>query len=122
MCLCRGYQLDYVLNTHHHWDHTGGNMELKRKYNATVVGPDADRDRIPGIDVALKDGDEWDFGEIKMRVFDTPGHTRGHISLYFPAAASVFTGRFKCVGKCMRCVNRGYTVYDGMWTSFRRQP
>lgn len=32
----KGLSLDFILNTHHHWDHTGGNVELKRKYNAKV--------------------------------------------------------------------------------------
>ena len=48
----RGLNLDYILNTHHHWDHTGGNEELKKRYKSRVVGPKADRDRIPAIDVA----------------------------------------------------------------------
>eukprot|EP01023_Acetabularia_acetabulum_P051530 TRINITY_DN57049_c0_g1_i3.p1 TRINITY_DN57049_c0_g1~~TRINITY_DN57049_c0_g1_i3.p1 ORF type:complete len:164 (-),score=18.35 TRINITY_DN57049_c0_g1_i3:44-535(-) len=51
--------LDYILNTHHHWDHTGANVELKKKYGATIVGPKADEDRIPGIDIALKEGETW---------------------------------------------------------------
>lgn len=92
MSLNRGYDLNYILNTHHHWDHTGGNEELKRKYKCTVVGALADRHRIPGIDVELKEGDEWKFGNLTMSVFETPGHTVGHISLYFPQASSVFTG------------------------------
>jgi len=88
----RGLDLDFILNTHHHWDHTGGNLELKEKYKCTVVGPAADRDRIPGIDVELRDGDEWKFGDLKMQVFDTPGHTKGHITLYFPEAGALFPG------------------------------
>lgn len=88
----RGWQLDYILNTHHHWDHTGGNLELKKSTGCTIVGPKADKDRIPGIDVALGDGDVWKFGEQDMQVFDTPGHTRGHITLYFPQGQSLFPG------------------------------
>lgn len=89
---CRGLKADYILNTHHHFDHTGGNLELKQRYGATVVGPAADQDRIPGIDISLKDGDTWDYGQLQMRVFDTPGHTRGHITLYFPQAEALFPG------------------------------
>lgn len=44
-----------------------GNEELKRKYRLTIVGPKADRDRIPGIDVALGEGDTWDFGQLQMQ-------------------------------------------------------
>lgn len=90
---CRGLKLDFILNTHHHWDHTGGNTELKRHYNCQIVGPKADKDRIPGIDIALGDGDTWHFGNLEMRVFDTPGHTRGHITLWFPEAEALFPGR-----------------------------
>ena len=67
-------------------------MELKRRYSCQIVGPKADKDRIPGIDVALGDGDTWQFGDLEMRVFDTPGHTRGHITLWFPDAEALFPG------------------------------
>ena len=33
----KGLTLDYILNTHHHWDHTGGNADLKKEYNAKVL-------------------------------------------------------------------------------------
>lgn len=58
----------------------------------TIVGPKADEDRIPGIDVALADGDTWGFGGLTMHVMDTPGHTRGHITLWFPEADALFPG------------------------------
>ena len=73
-------------------DHTGGNLELKEKYKLTIVGPKADEERIPGIDVALADGETWAFGGLEMHVFDTPGHTRGHITLWFPEADALFPG------------------------------
>ncbi|KAK6930523.1 Hydroxyacylglutathione hydrolase, C-terminal domain [Dillenia turbinata] len=84
--------LTYILNTHHHYDHTGGNAELKSKYGAKVIGSAVDRDRIPGIDIALKDGDKWMFAGHEVFVFETPGHTRGHISFYFPGSGAIFTG------------------------------
>lgn len=56
------------------------------------MGPKADEDRIPGIDVALADGETWEFGSLTMHVFDTPGHTRGHITLWFPEADALFPG------------------------------
>ncbi|KAI8470855.1 MAG: beta-lactamase-like protein [Monoraphidium minutum] len=89
----RGWGLDYVLNTHHHGDHTGGNLELKRAFpGLQIVGPRADAARIPGIDVQVGDGDEFAFGGHAVRVFDTPGHTRGHITLWVPGAAALFPG------------------------------
>ncbi|XP_042482064.1 probable hydroxyacylglutathione hydrolase 2, chloroplastic isoform X2 [Macadamia integrifolia] len=84
--------LTYILNTHHHHDHTGGNTELKARYGAKVIGSGTDIDRIPGIDIALNDGDTWMFAGHEVLVMETPGHTRGHICYYFPGSGSIFTG------------------------------
>ena len=43
------------MNTHHHADHVDGNLKLKEKYNSKIVGFDLDKDRIPGIDITLKE-------------------------------------------------------------------
>ena len=87
-----GWRLTHILNTHHHWDHTGGNLELKEKTGARIVGPRADEARIPGIDVALGEGEEFQFGAETAQIFDIPGHTRGHIAFYFPRAKALFSG------------------------------
>lgn len=87
-----GWRLTHILNTHHHWDHTGGNLELKEKTGALIVGPKADEARIPGIDVALAEGDEFKFGAESAQIFDIPGHTRGHIAFYFPRSKALFSG------------------------------
>ena len=50
-----GIKLRYILNTHHHYDHVGGNLELKNKYGSKIVAFEGDRDRIPGIDILVKD-------------------------------------------------------------------
>uniref|UniRef100_A0A803Q313 hydroxyacylglutathione hydrolase n=1 Tax=Cannabis sativa TaxID=3483 RepID=A0A803Q313_CANSA len=84
--------LTYILNTHHHHDHTGGNVELKARYGAKVIGSAIDRNRIPGIDIVLDDGDKWMFAGHEVHVMETPGHTRGHISFYFPGSGAIFTG------------------------------
>lgn len=89
----RGWGLQHILNTHHHSDHVGGNLELKRRYGAAIVGPAADRDRIPGIDTALADGDSFPlFGTTEVKVFDTPGHTRGHVAFWLPSEDALFPG------------------------------
>lgn len=88
----KNWNLNYILNTHHHYDHTGGNIELKERYGAKVIGSGADDDRIPGIDIALNDGDKWMFAGHEVLVLATPGHTRGHITFYFPGSKAVFTG------------------------------
>ncbi|KAI4324345.1 hypothetical protein L6164_023892 [Bauhinia variegata] len=84
--------LTYILNTHHHHDHTGGNVELKARYGAKVIGPGIDKERIPGIDICLNDGDKWMFAGHEVFIMETPGHTRGHISFYFPGSGAIFTG------------------------------
>ncbi|TYG77893.1 hypothetical protein ES288_D02G012300v1 [Gossypium darwinii] len=88
----KNWNLTYILNTHHHHDHTGGNAELKARYGAKVIGSGIDKDRIPGIDIVLNDGDKWMFAGHEVHVIETPGHTRGHISFYFPSSAAIFTG------------------------------
>jgi len=89
----KGYNLDYIFNTHHHWDHTGGNMELKAVYpQAKIIGPRADQARIPGIDQSYGEGDSFKFGPLDVKVFDTPGHTKGHITFWIPGADALFPG------------------------------
>ncbi|XP_020085875.1 probable hydroxyacylglutathione hydrolase 2, chloroplastic [Ananas comosus] len=88
----KNQNLTYILNTHHHYDHTGGNLELKARYGAKVIGSGKDKDRIPGIDIALHDGETWMFARHQVLVMETPGHTRGHVSYYFPGCGAVFTG------------------------------
>jgi hydroxyacylglutathione hydrolase len=88
----RGWKLTHIINTHHHPDHTGGNLELKAATGAIVVGPQADKGRIPGIDVAVGDGDTFKFGDEAATVFDVPGHTRGHIAYWFKDSAALFSG------------------------------
>ena len=87
-----GWKLTHILNTHHHHDHTGGNLELKAATGAIIVGPLADRARIPGIDVALAEGDTLKFGNEEAKVFDVPGHTRGPIAFWFPKSRALFSG------------------------------
>ncbi len=87
-----GWRLTHILNTHHHADHTGGNLALKEASGCKIVGPRADRDRIPGIDLALGEGDTYWFGAEMGRIFDIPGHTRGHIAFWFAQSSALFCG------------------------------
>ncbi len=112
-----GWKLDEVLATHHHNDHVGGVPDLKDKYGCKVVGPRADRDRIPNIDVEVGDGDTYRFGAAEARVFDTPGHTRGHIAYWFPASKALFCGDTLFALGCGR-VFEG--TMDQMWTSLSK--
>ena len=84
--------LKYILNTHHHFDHVGGNIELKEKYGAKIVGSRNDEDRIPGIDIKLSEGESFNFNGFKSEILEIPGHTLGHIAFYFESESIVFTG------------------------------
>lgn len=85
-------RLDYILNTHHHVDHVDGNLKLKEKYSAKVLGFELDKNRIPGIDILLKEGKLYKIGNLEFEVIFTPGHTAGHIAFYFQKEKVVFTG------------------------------
>ena len=85
-------KLNYILNTHHHFDHVGGNIELKEKYNAKVIGFEGDKHRIPGIDITLQDNEKWNFGNSVIKILHIPGHTLGHICFFFEKEKIAFTG------------------------------
>ncbi len=85
-------KLDYILNTHHHADHVDGNIELKKKYNSRIIGFYSDKDRIPGIDILLKDNQNQKIGNLVFKTMFIPGHTRGHVAFYFKEKKIIFTG------------------------------
>ena len=85
-------KIDYIFNTHHHFDHTGGNLELKKKYKAKIIGSKKDEKRIPGIDIKLSDNENFKLGDVNFRIFFIPGHTTGHICFYSEDEKVVFTG------------------------------
>ena len=85
-------KIDFIMNTHHHFDHTGGNLELKEKYNCKIIGSSKDEKRIPGIDVKLQNNDIFKFGNIEFKIILVPGHTSGHICFYSDKEKIIFTG------------------------------
>jgi hydroxyacylglutathione hydrolase len=111
----RGWKLTHILNTHHHFDHTGGNLPLKEQFRAKVVGPEKDRDRIPGIDEGVSEAAPWTFGARRVPVLEIPAHTRAHIAFVFDDA--VFTGDTMFAMGCGR-------LFEGtpamMWTSLSK--
>ena len=113
----KGWTLTHILNTHHHGDHAGGNEELKEKTGCTIIGPKADAERIPGIDAGVGDGDIVTFGTYTAAVYDTPGHTRGHICFHFEDPGIAFVGDTLFALGCGR-------LFEGtpaqMWTSLSK--
>lgn len=88
----KGWRLTHILNTHHHGDHIGGNMDLRADSHAVLIGPKAEIDRIQEMDATYGDGDRFQLGSQTVQVFDTPGHTRGHCAFYFEPAGLLFCG------------------------------
>ena len=87
-----GRGLDWILITHHHADHTAGNLGLKERFGCKIAGPAAEADKVPGIDVKLADGDAFALGAETAAIIATPGHTRGHISYHFAGSQALFSG------------------------------
>tara|TARA_B110000090_G_C13175757_1_gene367228 strand:+ start:26 stop:745 length:720 start_codon:yes stop_codon:yes gene_type:complete len=85
-------KLKFILNTHHHYDHVGGNQKLKEKYGASIIGYKGDKERIPGIDIFVDDQETWIHENFEAKVIHVPGHTLGHICFYFTKEESIFTG------------------------------
>lgn len=97
-----GLRPDYILNTHHHWDHVNGNPKLVKKYGAKIVAPKAEASKIKGAEVLLSDGDVFSLGQSEARIIETPGHTAGGICYYFEESGIVFTGDTLFVMGCGR--------------------
>ena len=85
-------KLEYILNTHHHFDHIGGNEELKKKFGSTILGFKEDSHRIPKIDILLEDNQIWRAKNFTAQIIHIPGHTSGHICFHFFNEKLAFTG------------------------------
>jgi len=85
-----GWRLTHILNTHHHPDHTGGNLALKEKTGCRIVGPGGGK--VPGIDAEVREGSSVPFGNVIAKVLETPGHTLDHIIYWFESEGIAFVG------------------------------
>lgn len=113
----RGWGLDAILLTHHHYDHIDGVEELRRTYGASVYGAKADAHRLPPLDHAVSVDESFDlFGE-PVIVIDVSGHTIGHIAFYLPDSAAVFTADSLMALGCGRLFEGSPAM---MWDSLQR--
>ena len=90
-------QLIAIFNTHHHFDHVGGNQKLIQHFpDLCVYGGAEDRGRIPQQQVFLTEKDTDKFANRVAKIFFIPGHTRAHIAYYFPPTMPGETGELFC--------------------------
>ena len=110
----KNWNLDQIINTHHHHDHTGGNSELKKKYKSQLIAPSYEKDRISDIDIFVSDGDTISIAGADSKAIHTPGHTLGHVCFYIPEEKYLFSGDTMFYLGCGR-------VFEGtmeeMWNS-----
>lgn len=85
----RGLLLRMILSTHHHTDHTAGNIGLKEKTGCLVAGGDR---RIAGVDRIVKDHEIITIGPFIVECLAAPGHTKDGMVFYFKAMSALFTG------------------------------
>ena len=117
-------RIEMILNTHHHPDHVGGNLEIKRETGAKIVGPDS---RIRGIDHIVRDEDVLRLGDSRIRVIATPGHTSNGVSFYLPSSRAgeggvLFSGDTLFSGGCGRLFEGSPEVLWGSLTRVANLP
>jgi len=107
--------LTHILNTHHHWDHTDGNLALKKDFACLIIGSAADAARIPSIDIHVSEESPPQIAGLDIAVLDVPGHTIGHIA--YVARGALFCGDTLFGAGCGR-------LFEGapeqMWRSLQR--
>jgi hydroxyacylglutathione hydrolase len=113
----RGWKLTHILTTHHHADHTDGNLALKAATGCTIIGPKAEAARIPGIDRQVAEPDQFDLAGVAVHVLDTPGHTAGHVSYWLPSESVAFAGDTLFAMGCGRLLEGDARM---MWTSLSK--
>ena len=113
----KGWTLTHILTTHHHGDHVEANAALKARFGVTIIGPEREKAKIPGIDLAVSGGETLDVGGIRVEVIDTPGHTLGEISYFMPDARTVFAADALFSLGCGRLFEGDAAM---MWESLQR--
>ena len=114
----KGWTLTDILVTHRHADHVQGIPDVKKAFpKARVVAPAGEADRVPLVDIKVKEGDVVKVGGLSASVIDTPGHTSGHIVYYFDADKMLFAGDTLFSIGCGRVMETPMAV---MWDSLQK--
>ncbi len=117
-----GWRLTYILITHHHADHTDGNLAIKAETGCVIIGPKAEAAKIPGIDTEVAEGNGFRFGGYTVEVLDTPGHTAGHISYVIRQANVGFVGDTLFAMGCGRVIEGTMEMMWGSLTKIAKLP
>ncbi|MFP4313559.1 MAG: hydroxyacylglutathione hydrolase [Alphaproteobacteria bacterium] len=110
-------KLDMIINTHHHGDHVAGNHELREKYSCPVAAPEKEAQKIGGVDILLSENSDFEICGKKAQIIETPGHTLGHICLYFAQSKALFCADTLFSMGCGR-VFEG--THEQMWNSLQK--
>lgn len=113
----KGWALKYILNTHHHSDHVGGNLQIKQQTGCQIIGATSDWKRIPGIDRGVDEGDSLSLGGHTAEIIATPGHTLGHVVYHFAVDKLLFCGDTLFVMGCGRLFEG---TAEQMWKSLQK--
>ena len=84
--------VDYIFNTHHHWDHTNGNKILKEYTGAQLIVPEKEKNFIEGFDQTVNEETSFFLGKEELTFIEVPGHTKGHMALLCPDSHLLFSG------------------------------
>lgn len=109
--------LDLIVNTHHHGDHIAGNTALKEKYNCPIAAPEKEASKIGNFDLALNEDSVFEVCGERVTILETPGHTLGHICLFFSESKALFSADTLFSLGCGRLFEG---TADQMWNSLQK--
>jgi len=116
------WPLHQILITHHHYDHIDGLEKLRAATGAKVYGAAADSHRLPKLDFALADGDNFKLGNETCKIMDVSGHTIGHIAFLFKNAGAVFSADSLMALGCGRVFEGDFAMMWGTMLKFKALP